>query len=85
VRVEVADDGPGIAPRHLPHLFDRFYRADEARVRVGGGAGLGLAIAKGFVTAHDGTIEVESELGQGTTFVVRLPGPTERAAPNPSI
>ncbi|MBB6735731.1 sensor histidine kinase [Cohnella zeiphila] len=83
LRVEVADNGPGIEPRHLPHIFDRFYRADEARARHGGGAGLGLAIAKGYVTAHDGTIEAASSPGQGTTFTVRLPGPAERAAPEP--
>lgn len=73
VRTAIADTGPGIEPGHLPHLFDRFYRTDEARARHSGGMGLGLAIAKGFVTAHGGTIDVDSVLGLGTRFIVRLP------------
>ncbi|GIP31813.1 cell wall metabolism sensor histidine kinase WalK [Paenibacillus sp. J2TS4] len=73
LRITVTDTGPGIEPEHLPHLFDRFYRTDEARARFNGGMGLGLAIAKGFVTAHDGSIDVESTLGKGTHFIVRLP------------
>jgi len=77
ILVDVSDNGPGIEPRHLPHVFDRFYRADEARARHSGGAGLGLAIAKGFVTAHGGSISVASTLGRGTTFTVRLPGSAE--------
>jgi len=75
--LRVADDGEGIAPEHLPHLFDRFYRADEARTRGagprGGGAGLGLAIAAELIQQMRGTIEVESAPGRGTTFTVRLP------------
>ncbi|WP_342774634.1 sensor histidine kinase [Paenibacillus piri] len=73
VRIDIADTGPGMDPNHLPYLFDRFYRTDQAQVQSNGGMGLGLAIAKGIVTAHDGTIHVESELGQGTVFIVRLP------------
>ncbi|PRX42637.1 two-component system sensor histidine kinase BaeS [Planifilum fimeticola] len=73
LRVSVADTGTGIEPEHLPRLFDRFYRSDQARTRSRGGSGLGLAIAKEFVTAHGGTIDVESEPGRGTTFIVRLP------------
>ncbi|RKN66038.1 sensor histidine kinase [Paenibacillus ginsengarvi] len=73
IRVIVSDTGQGIEPQHLPHIFDRFYRTDEARSRSGGGAGLGLAIAKGLVVAHGGTIEVTSAVGQGTSFIVRLP------------
>lgn len=73
LRIAVADSGIGIEPEHLPHLFDRFYRTDEARARHSGGTGLGLAIARQFVQAHDGTIAVESSPGQGTTFVVELP------------
>lgn len=69
----VQDSGTGISPEHLPHLFDRFYRTDEARTRDGGGTGLGLAIAKQFVLSHGGTIEVESQLHQGTTFIIKLP------------
>ncbi|MEW9032030.1 MAG: ATP-binding protein, partial [Planifilum fimeticola] len=75
LRVSVADTGTGIEPEHLPRLFDRFYRSDQARTRSRGGSGLGLAIAKEFVAAHDGTIDVESEPGRGTTFIVRLPCP----------
>ncbi|MFD0590949.1 sensor histidine kinase [Paenibacillus sp. GCM10027627] len=71
--IEVEDTGIGIALEHLPYLFDRFYRTDEARTRESGGTGLGLAIAKQFVVAHLGTIEAESELNQGTRFIVRLP------------
>lgn len=69
VAIEVADTGPGIAPHVLPRVFDRFVRGDETP----GGAGLGLAIAKGVVDAHGGTIEVKTALGEGTTFTVKLP------------
>jgi two-component system sensor histidine kinase BaeS len=71
--LEVRDTGDGIAPEHLPHLFDRFYRADPSRSRRTGGAGLGLAIAKNLVTASSGTIAVASEPGKGTAFTVTLP------------
>ncbi len=71
--IEVSDEGPGIASEHLAHIFDRFYRSDEARSREAGGAGLGLAISKRIVEAHDGVIEVESDVGKGTTFRVSLP------------
>ncbi|MEV7013365.1 HAMP domain-containing sensor histidine kinase [Streptosporangium sp. NPDC051022] len=71
--VEVHDDGPGIEAEHLPHVFDRFYRADSARSRDSGGTGLGLAIAAALVEAHDGRIEVRSRAGHGTTFRVVLP------------
>lgn len=76
----VADSGPGIAPQHLPHVFERFYRADTSRSRVAGGAGLGLAIAKAIVDAHHGSITVQSEPGRGATFTVRLP-----AGPGPAV
>lgn len=66
--ITVTDTGPGMSREHLPRLFERFYRTDEARDRNGGGMGLGLAIAKGFVQSHDGTIDVES-----TPLLVRLP------------
>lgn len=69
----VADTGPGIAPEHLPHLFERFYRADASRNRSTGGAGLGLAICKTLVEAQGGRITVESTLERGTTFQVTLP------------
>ncbi|MFT9846946.1 sensor histidine kinase [Aneurinibacillus sp. REN35] len=69
----VEDTGEGIDPDHLPHLFDRFYRRDDARTRHSGGTGLGLAIAKQYVISHDGKIEVESTLNKGTQFIVYLP------------
>ena len=69
--ITVTDHGPGIEARHLPHLFDRFYRADAARTEPG--SGLGLAIAKQVVEQHGGTIEVTSDVGKGTTFTVILP------------
>lgn len=71
VRLTVADDGPGIAPEDLPHIFDRFYRADKSR-RCGG-AGLGLAISKAIVEAHGGSIEASSAAGAGACFTVLLP------------
>jgi len=70
---EVADDGPGIPAEHLPRLFERFYRVDKGRSRELGGTGLGLAIARHVVEAHGGTIRVESRLGVGTRFTLRLP------------
>jgi len=71
VRVEVSDTGAGIAAEHLPHIFDRFYRADAARTSRG--SGLGLAIAHDIARAHGGDITVASQPGQGTTFTVKLP------------
>lgn len=71
--LRVADTGVGIALEHLPHLFERFYRADQARARAEGGVGLGLAIAQWIAQAHGGTIEVTSQVGHGTTVTVRLP------------
>lgn len=74
VEYRVADTGDGVAAEHLPHLFDRFYRADTSRDRRRGGSGIGLAIAKAFVEAHGGGISVTSAgVGHGTTFTVRLP------------
>ncbi|EAX48429.1 integral membrane sensor signal transduction histidine kinase [Thermosinus carboxydivorans Nor1] len=70
--VAVADDGPGIPPEHLPHIFDQFYRIDEARDRQSGGSGIGLAIVKSLVEAHGGTVSVHSVPGEGTTFMVRF-------------
>jgi two-component system OmpR family sensor kinase len=75
VRLAVIDHGVGIAPEHLPKLFDRFYRVDTARNRAAGGAGLGLAIVKAIAEAHGGKAEVLSELGQGSAFTLRLPRP----------
>jgi signal transduction histidine kinase len=69
----VADTGLGIAPEHLPHIFERFYRADPARTSSQGRTGLGLAISKAIVEAHSGRIDVTSEANAGTKFTVRLP------------
>jgi signal transduction histidine kinase len=69
--VEIADDGPGIPPEHLPHIFERFYKADEAR--SGGGTGLGLAIARENARLLGGEIDVSSVPGDGTRFTLRLP------------
>jgi signal transduction histidine kinase len=71
--VTVADTGRGIPPEELPHIFDRFYRADRARARQHGGAGLGLAIVQAIVSAHGGQITAESAVGAGTTIRVSLP------------
>ena len=74
VVVGVTDTGDGIPPEHLPHLFERFYRVDRARDRAHGGSGIGLAIAKALIEAHDGTITVASPgPGRGTTFTMTLP------------
>jgi signal transduction histidine kinase len=73
VVVAVTDTGPGISADDLPHIFDRFYRADKSRSREGGGSGLGLAIARGIIAAHGGRIWAESKTGQGTTLAFTLP------------
>lgn len=71
--VVVRDDGVGIAAADLPHVFDRFYRADPARSRDPGGSGLGLSIAQWVASEHGGSLELESRLGEGTSATVRLP------------
>lgn len=73
VRVRVCDTGTGIAPEHLPHLGERFYRVDPARARKDGGSGLGLAISRSIAEAHGGTLMFESKLGTGTVVTVTLP------------
>ncbi|MEM8925747.1 MAG: ATP-binding protein [Actinomycetota bacterium] len=75
VRVAVADTGEGIAPEHLPHVFERFYRADASRNRATGGTGLGLAIAQELARAHGGDLVATSTLGEGSTFTLVLPAP----------
>ena len=67
----VADEGPGIDPADLPHIFDRFYRSSEARTLPG--SGLGLSIVKRAAERHGGTVDVESTPGEGTTFTLTLP------------
>jgi heavy metal sensor kinase len=71
--LEVSDNGVGIPPEALPHIFERFYRVDKARSRQMGGAGFGLSISKAIVTAHGGQVRVESFEGQGSRFLVELP------------
>ncbi|MEP7271247.1 MAG: ATP-binding protein [Acidobacteriota bacterium] len=71
--IHVRDTGPGIAPEHLPRIFERFYRVDRARSRDGGGTGLGLAIVKHLARAHGGEAHVSSEVGLGSEFSIRLP------------
>jgi signal transduction histidine kinase len=73
VLVEVEDNGEGIKPEDLPHIFERFYRGEKSRNRASGGAGLGLAIARGVIEAHGGRIDVESTPGKGTRFFFTIP------------
>lgn len=75
VRVTVRDSGDGIAPDDLPRVFEQFYRGEKSRSRATGGAGLGLAIARGIVEAHGGRIGVESAPGQGASFFFTIPSP----------
>ena len=72
-QLSVADTGLGIPAQDLPHIFERFYRVDKARSRAAGGAGLGLSIVQWIVQVHSGKIDVQSEMGKGTTFIVWLP------------
>ena len=69
----IQDTGMGIAPEHLPHIFDRFWRADQARSQNTGGIGIGLAIAKRLVELQGGTVKVENTLGHGSTFRFSMP------------
>jgi len=84
VELEVVDDGPGIEAEHLPRLFERFYRVDAGRSRERGGTGLGLAIVKHLVESMGGTVEVDSEVGRGTTFRVEWPAWDATAYPRAS-
>jgi signal transduction histidine kinase len=73
ILISVRDTGIGIAKEDIPKTFSRFWRSDASRERVSGGLGVGLAITKGIIDQHNGTISVESELGRGTTFTLRIP------------
>ena len=73
LKISVADNGPGIEQKDIPHIFDHFYRGDKSRDRKSGGSGLGLAIVKQLVEIHGGRVAVESNLGEGSVFQVLLP------------
>jgi heavy metal sensor kinase len=85
VVLAVTDTGVGIAPEHVPHVFERFFRADAARSSRDGGTGLGLAITKAIVEAHGGTVSCESESGKGSAFTVRLPAAADRDGDDPAL
>jgi signal transduction histidine kinase len=80
IEIAVADSGIGIPADQLPFIFDRFWRADQVRSREGGGTGLGLAIASEIAHSHAAELKVESAVGHGSTFTVRLPHPFVQAS-----
>ena len=73
IKIKFTDTGYGISLEDLPYIFERFYRADKSRNRMTGGSGIGLAIAKAIIDAHEGGISVTSEIDKGTEFIVSLP------------
>ena len=83
--VRVTDTGPGIPPEHLPFLFERFYRVDQARSRGDGGTGIGLAIARSVVEAHGGRIRADSEVGRGSVFTFDIPLSPRGARPKSTV
>lgn len=83
VAVEVSDTGSGIPAGDVPHVFDRFWRAEKSRNRSTGGSGLGLAIVLKLAEAHGGTVSVTSTEGQGSVFTLRLPAMTYEDAERP--
>jgi len=87
VRIAVSDSGPGIASKHLPRIFERFYRVDKARSRTQGGTGLGLAIVKHIASIHGGRVEAESTVGVGSRFSLLIPSAaaTETSRPSAEI
>jgi two-component system OmpR family sensor kinase len=85
VILEVADQGPGLTPYQAEHVFERFYRADQARTRKAGGTGLGLAIVAALVAAHGGTVWVESPSGGGATFRIAIPLAPEARHSEPDL
>lgn len=82
LELRVTDTGRGISSEHLPHIFDRLYRADPARSQHPDGAGLGLAIVKSIMTLHDGSVSVQSEVGKGARFVLFFPADPAKAPAN---
>ena len=82
VVIRVRDHGCGIGREHLPRIFERFYRVDQARSRKLGGTGLGLAIVKHIAQSHGGRATVESAVGQGSTFSIHLPVANESPSPS---
>jgi len=79
--LEVEDDGPGIEPQDLPHIFERFYRADRVRTPGASGAGLGLALAQSIAQSHGSAVQVRTEVGRGSVFRVDFHA-TDKYAPS---